>query len=151
SARFGKRDDTVHTGGMESGSPASAAGPTSLATPHPATAGAAVEPAVHVDPGCGMTIGEGDAVGAYEYNGVTYYFCAESCLDRFRASPDAFLTGTAQSGPAPSGTTFVCPMDPEVRQNGPGACPKCGMALEPDLSTLPTARVEYTCPMHPEI
>jgi len=129
----------------------SAAGRTSPAAPHPATAGAAVEPAVHVDPVCGMTIEEPDAVGSYEYNGVTYYFCAESCLDRFRASPDAFLSGAAESEPAPSGTTFVCPMDLEVRQDGPGACPKCGMALEPDLSTLPTTRVEYTCPMHPEI
>ena len=42
-------------------------------------------------------------------------------------------------------------MDPEIRQDHPGACPKCGMALEPDLSTLPATRVEYTCPMHPEI
>ena len=42
-------------------------------------------------------------------------------------------------------------MDPEVRQKGPGACPKCGMALEPDLSSAPAVRVEYTCPMHPEI
>jgi Cu+-exporting ATPase len=49
------------------------------------------------------------------------------------------------------GVTYGCPMDPEIRQDHPGACPKCGMALEPDLSTLPTERVEYTCPMHPEI
>ncbi|HVB57063.1 MAG TPA: HAD-IC family P-type ATPase, partial [Candidatus Acidoferrales bacterium] len=48
-------------------------------------------------------------------------------------------------------TTYTCPMDPEVRQNGPGACPKCGMALEPDLPTAPATRTEYICPMHPEI
>ena len=42
-------------------------------------------------------------------------------------------------------------MDPEVRQNTPGACPKCGMALEPDIPAAPVTRVEYTCPMHPEI
>jgi P-type Cu+ transporter len=134
---------------MEPGSPG---GRVSLAAPHPAATGAAVEPVTHVDPVCGMTIEERDAVGSYEYHGVTYYFCAESCLERFRASPDAFLTGTAPGAPpAPAGATFVCPMDPEVRQDGPGACPKCGMALEPDLSTLPATRVEYTCPMHPEI
>jgi Cu+-exporting ATPase len=52
---------------------------------------------------------------------------------------------------APPGTQYICPMDPEVRQDRPGACPKCGMALEPDLSTVPAARVEYTCPMHPEV
>ena len=46
---------------------------------------------------------------------------------------------------------YTCPMDPEVRQNGPGACPKCGMALEPDIPLAPGTRIEYTCPMHPEI
>ena len=46
---------------------------------------------------------------------------------------------------------FICPMDPEVRQRGPGACPKCGMALEPDLAAPPVTRTEYTCPMHPQI
>ena len=99
-----------------------------------------------------MTIEERDAVGSWEYDGVTYYFCADSCLERFRTSPETFLTGTdASAAPAPAGATFVCPMDLDVRQHEPGACPKCGMALEPDLSTLSAARVEYTCPMHPEI
>jgi P-type Cu+ transporter len=105
-----------------------------------------------VDPVCGMTIDPADAVGHIDHNGRTYYFCNESCLERFRDNPAAFLGGTpAAVAPAPAGTTYVCPMDPEVRQQRPGACPKCGMALEPDLSTLPTMRVEYTCPMHPEI
>lgn len=48
-------------------------------------------------------------------------------------------------------TVYTCPMHPEVRQNGPGACPKCGMALEPATAAPPTAAVEYTCPMHPEV
>ena len=46
---------------------------------------------------------------------------------------------------------YVCPMDPEVREDYPGACPKCGMALEPSLPEAPATRVEYTCPMHPQI
>jgi Cu+-exporting ATPase len=46
---------------------------------------------------------------------------------------------------------YICPMDPEVRQDHPGACPKCGMALEPDVPAAPATRTEYTCPMHPEI
>lgn len=46
---------------------------------------------------------------------------------------------------------YICPMDPEVRQQGPGDCPKCGMALEPAIATLPATNTEYTCPMHPEI
>ena len=49
------------------------------------------------------------------------------------------------------GTQYVCPMDPEIRQSAPGACPKCGMALEPDVPIAAATRVEYTCPMHPEI
>ena len=46
---------------------------------------------------------------------------------------------------------YVCPMDPEVREDYPGACPKCGMALEPAVPIAPTTRIEYTCPMHPQI
>ncbi len=52
--------------------------------------------------------------------------------------------------PAPA-NAYVCPMDPEVREDYPGACPKCGMALEPTLPLAPATRVEYTCPMHPQI
>src|ERR1700722_533194 len=46
---------------------------------------------------------------------------------------------------------YTCPMDPEVRQEGPGDCPKCGMALEPAIAALPAMKTEYTVPMHPEI
>jgi len=52
---------------------------------------------------------------------------------------------------APKRTAYVCPMDPEVRANEPGPCPKCGMALEPEVPQAPATRVEYTCPMHPEV
>jgi Cu+-exporting ATPase len=105
-----------------------------------------------VDPVCGMTITPEDAVGQVEHLGHTYYFCSQSCLERFRQTPDAFVgKPVEQLGGAEAGATYMCPMDPEVRQSEPGACPKCGMALEPDLSTAPLVRVEYTCPMHPEI
>jgi Cu+-exporting ATPase len=56
--------------------------------------------------------------------------------------------------PSPSAqraTVYTCPMDPEVRQDHPGACPKCGMDLEPDIPAVPATRIEYTCPMHPQI
>ena len=89
-----------------------------------------------VDPVCGMTITPEDAVGHMEYRGQTYYFCAESCLERFRATPEAFLGGAERPiAPVVPGATYVCPMDPEVRQSEPGACPKCGMALEPEFPT----------------
>lgn len=105
-----------------------------------------------LDPVCGMTISRADAVGHIEHKGQTYHFCSEQCLERFRATPDAFVTGGVPERPTTvPGATYICPMDPDVRQSHPGACPKCGMALEPDLSTGPAMRVEYTCPMHPEI
>ena len=104
-------------------------------------------------PVCGMTIEEADAVGTHQHDGVTYYFCNPSCLERFKNDPTQFLEPAAPvESPAPPGATFLCPMDPDVRSSKPGACPKCGMALEPDLSN-PAAltKVEYTCPMHPQI
>ncbi len=107
----------------------------------------------HVDPVCGMTIEEADAVGTYKHDGAIYYFCNPSCLERFKADPTQFLEPAGAAPiPPPPGATFICPMDPEVSSTKPGACPKCGMALEPDLSNPATlTKVEYTCPMHPEI
>ena len=105
-----------------------------------------------LDPVCGMTISPDDAVGHLEYKGQTYYFCAESCLEQFRETPEAFL-GTRQPErvtAADLGRDYTCPMDPEVRQQGPGPCPKCGMALEP-VDVAPLTKTEWTCPMHPEI
>jgi Cu+-exporting ATPase len=101
-----------------------------------------------------MTIDPADAAATYHYQGTTYYFCMVGCAERFKADPEKYLNRTGESGAAteevPSGTIYTCPMDPEVRQPSPGACPKCGMALEPDLGTV-IGRVEYVCPMHPEI
>ncbi|CAN5433422.1 heavy metal translocating P-type ATPase [soil metagenome] len=106
-----------------------------------------------MDPVCGMTVVPATAAANYDYRGTTYYFCNSSCEQRFRTNPEKYLNpqGAAPDPPPPAGTQYICPMDPEVRQDHPGSCPKCGMALEPDLSTLPATRVEYTCPMHPEI
>ena len=114
-------------------------------------------PAEHVDPVCGMTVDPEDAAGSAEHGGRTYYFCNPSCLEQFTANPSNFVQkdGIAKASPpaaVPGARAYVCPMDPEIRESKPGACPTCGMALEPDLSD-PTAfmKVEYTCPMHPEI
>ena len=105
-----------------------------------------------LDPVCGMTISPDDAVGHVDHKGSTYYFCSQSCLDQFRATPDPFLgeRTAAAATPADMEREYTCPMDPEVRQKGPGACPKCGMALEP-VDVAPVTKVEWTCPMHPEI
>jgi Cu+-exporting ATPase len=105
-----------------------------------------------LDPVCGMMISPDDAVGHVDHKGQTYYFCSQSCLDQFRANPDAFVGTRAPVATAPADThrEYTCPMDPEVRQKGPGVCPKCGMALEP-VDIAPVTKVEWTCPMHPEI
>ena len=107
----------------------------------------------HLDPVCGMAIEETDAVGTHQHDGVTYYFCNPSCLERFQNDPESFLApASATAASPPAGATFLCPMDPDVRSSRPGACPKCGMALEPDLSDPASlTKTEYTCPMHPEI
>jgi Cu+-exporting ATPase len=93
-----------------------------------------------IDPVCGMSIAPSDAVGHVEYRGHTYYFCNESCLERFSAAPESFLSPAPTTpAPAPAGADmreYTCPMDPEVRQIGPGACPICGMALEPVTVSL---------------
>jgi Cu+-exporting ATPase len=65
--------------------------------------------------------------------------------------PAAASNATSAGGPAKDSRAYVCPMCPEVRQIGPGPCPKCGMALEPESPALSATRREYTCPMHPEI
>ncbi len=84
-----------------------------------------------VDPVCGMDVTPGDAAGgSAEHAGTTYWFCNPSCRERFIADPARFLAPPAP----PSGRdtrVYTCPMHPEVRQVGPGSCPKCGMALEP--------------------
>jgi Cu+-exporting ATPase len=108
-----------------------------------------------IDPVCGMSIRPEDSVGHVQHLGQTYYFCSDSCLEQFRQEPDRFVQGRGarESSPPPADAharEYTCPMDPDVRQMGPGACPKCGMALEP-VSVAPVTRTEWTCPMHPEI
>jgi Cu+-exporting ATPase len=86
-----------------------------------------------VDPVCGMHVRPDGAAGNHQYQGDTYYFCAAGCAAKFRADPERYLT---PKDPTTGGQAeYTCPMHPEVRQLGPGVCPKCGMALEPRLAT----------------
>jgi P-type Cu+ transporter len=101
------------------------------------------------DPVCGMQFEPGKAAGKLEFQGRTYYFCNKSCLEKFRTNPAQYLSpGEPSKLPAESHGLYTCPMDPEVRRDRPGACAKCGMALEP---LAPVFQTEYVCPMHPEI
>src|SRR3954471_11864184 len=93
------------------------------------------------DPVCGMVVNPDSAAGSFEYDGKTYYFCGKHCLDKFRQDPQSFLQLSSRPVAiqpvsitrSRSSATFTCPMHPEVRQVGHGSCPKCGMALEPEV------------------
>jgi P-type Cu+ transporter len=95
----------------------------------------------YVDPVCMMRTTDKEAYTPYEYKGTTYYFCNPKCLEKFKREPDKYIPNLTKPvlpmTPQPmemSGSgkgTYTCPMDPEIITDGPGICPKCGMALEP--------------------
>src|SRR5258708_6876508 len=99
-----------------------------------------------LDPVCGMTVDPARAAGHVDYDGTTYYFCSKGCAARFGADPKKYLG--AAPAPMPVGVSaepalltiggqsgdWICPMDPEVLSDRPGACPMCGMALEPRVA-----------------
>src|SRR2546425_6486973 len=132
------------------------------------------------DPVCGMSVDSATARYKLEHAGKSYYFCCGHCAEKFKSDPEKYaagknlalahhpglvtlepsaaispttlnpLAGTQAHSSAPSDSGYVCPMCPEVRQNRPTPCPKCGMALERE-SPFASSRIEYTCPMHPEV
>ena len=101
-----------------------------------------------VDPVCGMTVNPSTAKHLAEYAGRRFHFCSAGCKTKFEADPARYLSPAEggrlspvgahrQSPPAdvPEGTIYTCPMHPQIRQVGPGSCPICGMALEPEIAT----------------
>lgn len=109
------------------------------------------------DPVCGMDVTT-ESEYHLQHDHHDYYFCSSYCKDKFSASPETYLkpvpsnkSSCHDDSCSLSSATYTCPMHPEVEQQGPGSCPKCGMALEPEGLPLVTSKVEYTCPMHPEI
>ena len=136
-----------------------------------------LQPETKIDPVCGMEVSE-DSGHRLNFEGVEYLFCSESCQSKFSAEPSHYLGSSMAEKPlaatqahegsghsshhavhpekgseqlAVVGMTYTCPMHPEIQQDHPGPCPKCGMALEA-MGRPPSAnRTEYTCPMHPEI
>ena len=92
------------------------------------------------DPVCGMTVDPRTAKHRHSHEGTTYYFCNPRCREKFVADPTKYLSPvSAPAEPMPEGTIYTCPMHPEIRQVGPGACPICGMALEADVVTADAA------------
>ena len=106
------------------------------------------------DPVCGMNVDPAKPAATAEHEGKTYYFCCRGCADKFQRDSRKYLSPktaeTMAKVEAPKGAVYICPMDPEIRIERPGACPKCGMALEPDVPIAATTS-KWTCPMHPEI
>lgn len=91
------------------------------------------------DPVCGMAIDPATAKHQATYAGQSYFFCSTSCHSKFEADPTAYVGHREEpsvSKPTPEGTTYTCPMHPQIRQSGPGNCPICGMALEPEIATV---------------
>ncbi len=85
------------------------------------------------DPVCGMKVDPAASKPRAEHGGVTYYFCCAGCREKFLADPAKYLKPAKPSPPppAPGHALYTCPMHPQIKQAGPGACPLCGMALEP--------------------
>ncbi len=128
-----------------------------------------------LDPVCGMMVDPDRAAGHVDHQGKTYYFCSKSCVAKFSADPEKYLMGareamhasmplqigglkrspvaspaTSSEPTAPSAqaraTRWTCPMDPDVIRDKPGACPKCGMALEPMLDDVSAANIDAPNP-----
>ena len=88
------------------------------------------------DPVCGMDVDPATSKHRHDHAGTTYHFCSDGCRSKFAADPQRYLAPAgAVDAPMPEGTVYTCPMHPEIRQNGPGSCPICGMALEPAVAT----------------
>ncbi|MEN8180393.1 MAG: heavy metal translocating P-type ATPase [Pseudomonadota bacterium] len=130
----------------------------------------------YTDQVCGMDVSE-ESKYRHHFNGVEYYFCSDYCEKKFAVDPSVYLNDkeidhvTEQThSDADShhncqhdhttkdvthlhevSAVYACPMHPEIQQDQPGACPKCGMALEPMGVPVSTSKTEYTCPMHPEV
>lgn len=106
----------------------------------------------HVDPVCSMVVSS-DSEYYYDYKEKHYYFCSEHCLRKFKEHPEQYLNKEISPSPEKYNKliTYTCPMHPEIKQQGPGNCPKCGMALEPVEVQAAATKTVYTCPMHPEV
>jgi Cu+-exporting ATPase len=93
-----------------------------------------------LDPVCGMTVDPKTTPHHHTHRGAAYHFCSAGCRTKFAANPAKYLEPAAKEAaePVPEGTIYTCPMHPEIRQPGPGSCPICGMALEPDMPTANT-------------
>jgi Cu+-exporting ATPase len=99
---------------------------------------------------CGMKV-KPDTPFRYSYKGSEYLFCSPVCMNKFKQNPEVFIRNSASQNKKSTATEYTCPMHPEIRNSAPGACPKCGMDLEPIQLLSNNKKTDWTCPMHPEI
>jgi Cu+-exporting ATPase len=94
------------------------------------------------DPVCGMSVDPATSKHRFDYRGETFHFCSAGCRTKFAADPGKYLDKSkppaVDRADVPPGTIYTCPMHPQIRQVGPGSCPICGMALEPEIASLET-------------
>jgi len=105
------------------------------------------------DPVCGMHV-EKPTPYTHDFQGKRFHFCSSHCVEKFSHNPEQYLNDSEIE--QPSKNMYTCPMHPEIIQDHPGSCPKCGMSLEAlipvvEVETKAESAKEYTCPMHPEI
>jgi Cu+-exporting ATPase len=93
--------------------------------------GSAATASTVTDPVCGMTVDPLTSTHQFDFQGETFHFCSARCRERFAAEPEKYLQRPEPAPEAPAGAIWTCPMHPEIRQDHPGSCPICGMALEP--------------------
>ena len=103
------------------------------------------------DPVCGMQVEPNKTEHRTVHAGVSYAFCSRGCREKFVQNPGTYLSKASVPSTTTGAGTYTCPMHPDVEQAGPGACPTCGMALEPKEVKAPKTITRYTCPMHPEV
>ena len=87
------------------------------------------------DPVCGMSVDPTATAHRASHDGQDYFFCSAGCRTKFIGDPMRYLNPPVEAEPAVPGAIYTCPMHPEIRQEGPGSCPICGMALEPETVT----------------
>jgi Cu+-exporting ATPase len=88
------------------------------------------------DPVCGMTVDPATSKHRFDHHGEAFHFCSAGCRTKFAANPESYLGEVKPKADVPEGTIYTCPMHPEIRKTGPGSCPICGMALEPEVASL---------------
>jgi P-type Cu+ transporter len=135
-------NETAHAHGSHEPHPPAVGGSVGH-SPAPAVSAPGASAASLKDPVCGMTVTD-QSSHVLEHAGAPVYFCSAGCKTKFAANPAQYTAAPAAAAapplpvpePAVAGSVYTCPMHPEVRRDQPGACPKCGMALEPEMPTL---------------